>query len=325
MAVTSREGLKQYCLRELGYPVLEINASDEQLEDRIDEALEYWRLYHHEGTEKVYPKHRITASRINILEHIADQFAPGTEVVGQTSGAIATIVEERGATQTTTSIICRVSSRSIMPFEDGETITGKNSSGDTLTATVENVVLGDVNNKYVPIPEWIYGISRVLPFAGTQSSKSMFDIQYQLRLNDLYDLTSTSIIYYKQIMSHLSLLDMELNGRPLFRFNRLQNRMSLDISWNTDVAPGSFIVIECYRALNPAEFTKVWSEPWLKKYTAALFKKQWASNLKKFAGLQLPGGVTLNGVEMYKEAIQEIKELEEQLRSEAPPCEFFMG
>lgn len=320
MAVTSREGLKQYCLRELGHPVLEINAADEQLEDRIDEALEYWRLYHHEGIEKMYLKHLIKASRLYINETNAQDYDVATEIVGASSGAKAKVVVERNTEPDESTILVTVTSGE---FEDGETIT----DGTTIsTLTTENAVeLGEIDLKYLPLNELIYGVSRVLPFAGTQTSKSMFDIQYQLRLNDLYDLTSTSVVYYKQVMSHLSLLDIELNGKPMFRFNRMQGRLYLDINWSWDVVPGEYVVIDCYRALDPAEFSRVWSEPWLKKYTAALFKRQWASNLKKFAGLQLPGGVTLNGIEMYQEAIAEIKELEEELINRASPLEWFMG
>lgn len=331
MAVTTREGLKDYCLRELGAPVLEINVADEQLEDRIDEALEYWRLYHHEGIEKVYLKHKVTASRLNIVGANATSFANGSEIVGATSGAIAMVIEERGTIPTASSIICNISQRSTASFIDGEVINGTDTTGNPITATLTDiegspaVVLGNIDTKYIELTDWVYGVSRVLPFAGTQTSKSMFDMQYQLRLNDLYDLTSTSVIYYTQVMSHLSLLDMELNGKPMFRFNRLQNRLYLDVQWDTDVAPGEYVVLECYRALNPSEFSRVWSEPWLKKYTAALFKKQWGTNLSKFAGMQLPGGVTLNGIEIYQQAIQEIKELEEQLKSEQGPLEWFMG
>jgi len=208
-------------------------------------------------------------------------------------------------------------------FEDGETI----ADGTNISTLIDEaaVELGEIDLKYVPLPDYIYGVSRVLPFAGTQTSKSMFDLQYQLRLNDLYDLTSTSVIYYKQVMAHLSLLDMELNGKPMFRFNKMQGRLYLDINWSWDVVPGEYVVLDCYRALDPNQFSRIWSELWLKKYVAALFKKQWGTNLSKFAGLQLPGGVTLNGIEIYQQAVQEIKELEEQLQSEQGVLEWYMG
>lgn len=317
MAVTSRQQLKEYCLRELGAPVLEINIEDDQLEDRVDEALEYWRLYHHEGVEKVYLKHRIKASRLNIEESTARSFPLNAVITGAQSGAKARVINEFDATPADTEIIVRVFEGTFTP---GETLTA-----DALSATLDSVVLGEIDLRYIQLTDWVYGVTRILPFAGTQTSKSMFDIQYQLRLNDLYDLASTSIIYYKQVMSHLSLLDLELNGKPMFRFNRLQNRLYPDINWDSDIEPGTYVVLECYRALNPAEFVRVWDEPWLKKYTAALFKRQWATNLKKFSGIQLPGGVTIDGQGMYQEAITEIKELEEELMSKSAPLEWYLG
>lgn len=245
MAVNSRDSLKQYALRALGAPVLEINVDDDQLEDRLDEALEYWRQYHFDGIEKLYMKYQLTQI--------------------------------------------------------------------------------DIDNKYIPVPDLVYGITRVIPITQTSSSRDLFDIQYQLRLHDLYDLTSTSIVYYTTVMAHIALLDFELNGQQGFRFNRLQGRLQLEIDWQREVKVGSFIVFECYRVLDPNEFSKVWNEMWLKHYTTALFKKQWAVNIKKFSGIQLPGGVTLDGDKLYDEATGEIKDLEDELMNKAAPLEFFLG
>ena len=245
MAVTSREGLKQYALRALGAPVVEINVDEDQLEDRIDESLEYWHQYHYEGVERVYLKHEVTQD--------------------------------------------------------------------------------DIDNKYLPINDLVYGVTRVIPISNTQSSKNLFDIQYQLRLHDLYDLTSTSIIYYKTVMGHIAMLDMELNGPQMFRFNRLQNALHIDFNWNQDVTVGDFVVIEAYRILDPQVYTKVYNELWLKHYVTAQFKKQWAVNIKKFSGIQLPGGVTMDGNALYDEAIGEIKDLEEELRTKSAPLDFFVG
>lgn len=243
--VTSRQGLKEYCLRALGAPVLEINVDEDQLEDRIDDSLEYWRQYHYDGIERIYLKHTVTTT--------------------------------------------------------------------------------DITNKYIPIADSVYGITRVIPVSNTQSSKNLFDIQYQLRLHDLYDLTSTSLIYYKTVMGHIALLDLELNGPQMFRFNRLQNRLYIDLKWGDDVKENSIVVCEAYRALDPTEFNKVWNETWFKKYVTAQFKKQWATNIKKFSGIQLPGGVTLDGDKLYDEAVGEIKELEDDLQNKSAPLEFFLG
>ena len=171
-------------------------------------------------------------------------------------------------------------------------------------------------------------MSRVLPlYQGTSSSRSIFDLQYQLRLNDLYDLSSTSLIYYTTVMSHLATLDLILNGKPIYRFNRLMDKLYVDIDWKSinKVNVGDYFIVEAYRALDPTEFSKVWNEPWLKKYVTALFKKQWATNLKKFSGLQLPGGVTLDGNSLYNEAVQEIIALEDDIQNKSAPLDFFLG
>jgi len=168
----------------------------------------------------------------------------------------------------------------------------------------------------------------VLPlYQGTSSSRSIFDLQYQLRLNDLYDLSSTSLIYYSTVMQHLATLDLLLNGKPIWRFNRLQNKLNIDVDWNNanKIDVGMYIVVEAYRALDPDQFKLVWNEPWLKRYTTALFKRQWGTNLAKFSGLQLPGGVTLDGKALYREAIEEIRALEDEIQNKAAPLDFFLG
>jgi hypothetical protein len=246
MPVNTRQQLIDYCLRELGEPVVEINIDEQQVEDRVDDAIEHWRQYHHDGIEKVYLKHQVTTQ--------------------------------------------------------------------------------DVTNRYIPIPDLIYGVTKVFPIAsGTSTSKSIFDLQYQLRLNDLYDLTSTSVMYYSQVMSHLALLDMTLNGHPIYRFNRLTNRLYIEEDWTQNIAPGTFILVECYRVLDPADVPRMYNDSWLKHYTTALIKKQWATNIKKFQGMQLPGGVTVDGDKLYEEARQEIENLETSLLNKSAPLEFFMG
>ena len=246
MAVTSRQSLIDYCLRALGEPVVEINIDDQQIEDRVDDAIEYFRLYHYDGIEKIYLKHQITQQ--------------------------------------------------------------------------------DIDNKYFEVNDLIYGVTRVFPLASATSvTRSMFDMQYQLRLNDLYDLTSTSIVYYSQVMSHLALLDFELNGQPLYRFNRLNNRLYIDIDWQMKMSVGNYIIVECYRALDPADAPKLYGDNWMRHYTTALIKRQWAINIKKFSGLQLPGGVTLDGNKLYEEAQIEIKELEDDIMNKSAPLGFMLG
>lgn len=315
MAVTSREQLKQYALRALGVPVLKINVADEQLEDRIDEAIEFFRLYHYDGIEKVYMKHKITPSTLTITGTNAADFVVGTEVVGQTSGA-------KGKVQLNeVDNVIRV--RDVI----GEFVDGELVNNGTFTATLvanDAYELGDTENKYIPIPDSIYGVIRVIPFRQGMSSANLFDAQYQLRLNDLYEITHTSVVYYQQVMTHMTMLDQVLNGFPIFEFNRIGGKLELPIKWS-NLAVDDYIIIECYRAIDPQTNVKVWSDPWLKRYVEVLFKKQWGQNLSKFQNMQLPGGVVMDGVAMYQTATQEQNELEDELQNKSAPLSFFTG
>jgi hypothetical protein len=318
MAVSTRDGLKQYALRALGAPVLEINVDDDQVEDRIDEALDYWRLYHYEGIEQIYLKQQIRASEITLSASVAGTFDLAEIITGATSGAKAEVCRESTRVSTGTLLLVK---NVIGTFTAGETINGSAGS----TATLSSIALREYDNRYVEIPDYVWGVTKILSIGQASSSKNIFDLQYQLRLNDLYDLTSTSLIYYKTVMSHLALLDFELNGHQGFRFNRMSNRLYLDANWQTDFILGDYIIVQSYRAMDPTTWSKVYNEPWLKHYVTALLKKQWATNLKKFSGIQLPGGVTLDGDKLYDEATTEIKELEDELQNKSAPLDFFMG
>ena len=321
MAVTTRTEFKEWCLRDLGAPVLEINVDDDQVEDRIDEALEYWHQYHFEGIEEIYMKHKITASTATLSPgDDASAFALEEIITGGTSGAKANVALEVGFQNSGVTLKIKNVEGT---FVSGETITGT-SSGATATLSAA-VVLGTYDLKYIELPDAVYGITEVLTVGQSTSSKNMFDLQYQLRLNDLYDLTATSIIYFKTVMSHLDLLNLEINGHVRYRFNRRMGRLFLDINWEHDVVIGEYIIAKSYRALDPTTYAKVWDEPWLKKYGTALIKKQWGANLKKFSGLQLPGGVTLDGSSIYDEALNEIRELEDQMVNKSAPLDFYMG
>jgi hypothetical protein len=319
MAVSTRDGLKQYCLRALGAPVLEINVDEDQLEDRIDEALDYWNLYHYEGVEQIYMKQAIRASEIVLTTAVAGNYQLAEKITGATSGATAEVVRESTRVSTETLLLVK---NIVGTFQAGEAITG---AGSGQVATTVSITKREYDNRYIEIPDYVYGITKILGMGQASSSKNIFDLQYQLRLNDLYDLTSTSLIYYKTVMSHLALLDLELNGHQLFRYNRLSNKLYLDANWQTDFILGDHIIIQGYRAMDPSTYGRVFNEPWLKHYVTALFKKQWATNLKKFSGIQLPGGVTLDGDKLYQEATQEIKDLEDELQNKAAPLDFFLG
>jgi len=325
MALSSRQDLKEYCLRSLGAPVVNINVDDEQLEDRLDEALEYWRLYHPEGIEQVYAKYLITASTLTLTTNNAQSFVKNDALVGSISGAKAMVVEEGtdpAARESTgnTLLVANV----VGTFVVGDIITGS-TSGVSATVGTLVCVKGIYDNHYITLPNLLYGVTRVIPMAQASSSKNMFDLQYQLRLHDLYDVTSTSMVYYKTVMQHLDMLDFELNAKPDIRFNRFTNQLHLDIKWQIDGIIGQNILVDGYGALDPADYPRLYNEIWLKHYTTALFKKMWGTNLKKFGGLQLPGGVTLDGQGVYDEAVGEIKDLEEELMNKSAPLNWFMG
>ena len=319
MAIANRQDLKAYCLRELGAPVIEINVDDEQLEDRIDQSLDFFRLYHYDGIEQMYMKQQITASELHVTSG-GTTFALEEVVTGQTSGATAKVTNELQRASTDTMILCKDITGTFVP---GETITGTGAHSAVLADPAFKI--GVYDQRYIDLPDYVWGITKILNIGMASSSKNLFDLQYQLRLNDLYDLTSTSIIYYKTVMNHLDLLDFELNGPVPFRFNRLQSRLFIDMKWRTDVQFGQYIIIQGYRALDPNSWALVWNENWLKRYVTALFKKQWGTNMKKFGGLQLPGVVTLNGQETYDEAQNEIAALEDELMRKSAPLDFFLG
>jgi len=289
----TRQQFKDYCLRRLGHPVIEINVDDDQVEDRIDDSLQFFHDYHFDGTEKIYMKHQITQA--------------------------------------------------------------------------------DIDRKWIYCPDPVIFVTSVMPFDDSNSSINMFDLRYQLRLHDLYDFTSVSYVSYEITMQHISTLNLLFSGKPQYRFNRHLNKLFLDIDWTRDVDVGEYVIVECYRALQPdtvdltgtltgntssnvltgtattfdAEvlendfitlsdgqevqikkinspteiqivgdlsanisavtmsktgISDVWNDRFLKQYGTAKIKYQWGSNLSKFAGIQMPGGVTLDGPRIMEEA-----------------------
>ena len=252
----TRETLKQYALRALGKPVIEINVDDDQLEDRLDEALQYFAQYHYDGIQRAYLKYQYTQA-----------------------------------------------DKDRMTADSSESIT-KNS----VTTTWKE------GNNFLVVPESIISVINIFPFSN-KSNMNLFDVRYQLRLNDLYDFSSTSIINYDIVLRHLDFLDHILVGEKPLRFNQHDNRLYIDMDWKNDLAVGEFIVIEAYRKLDPATNTDVFNDIFLKRYVTALFKKQWGANLSKFDGVAMIGGVTLNGRQIYSEALQDIDKLETEIRS----------
>ena len=256
--ITTRETLKQYCLRALGKPVIEINVEDDQVEDRIDEALQYFAQYHYDGVERTYLKYKVTQADVDRI---------------------------------------------------------KSPSGDTASSVTKNSVTTawTEQNNFIVVPEAVLAVTRIFPLSN-RGNQNLFDIRYQLRLNDLYDFSSTSIIHYDMVLRHLDFLDHILVGEKPIRFNQYNNKLFVDMDWKNDISVGEYLVIECFRKLDPETMTDVYNDIYLKRYTTALIKKQWGANLSKFNGVAMLGGVTLNGQQIYSEALEDIRKLEEEIR-----------
>ena len=254
----TRESLKQYALRALGKPVIEINADDDQLEDRLDEALQYFAQYHYDGVERTFLKYEVTQADVDRI---------------------------------------------------------KTPTGDTASTITKNSVTTawTEQNNFIVVPEAVLAVTRIFPLSN-RGNQNLFDIRYQLRLNDLYDFSSTSIIHYDMVLRHLDFLDHILVGEKPIRFNQYNNKLFVDMDWKTDISVGEFLVIECFRKLDPTTFTDVYNDIYLKRYTTALFKKQWGANLSKFNGVAMLGGVTLNGQQIFQEAQNDIEKLETEIR-----------
>jgi hypothetical protein len=304
---TSRSELQEYALRRLGKGVIDINVSTDQIDDRTDEALQFFQEYHFDGVEKTYLKHKVTATTLTVTD--SSQFTVREKITGGTSGATAYIFD--APTSTTIRIY-----KELDDFTVSETITGASSSA---TDTVSAITNGDIKNGYVPVTDAITGVVKVFPFTN-RSNMDMFDVRYQLRLNEIFDLANTSVLYYNMIQTHLSLIDEMLVGKKPVRFNRHMDRIYIDMDWNEDIEADEYLVFEVYRILDPATYSDVYNDMFVKRYLTALLKEQWGQNLSKFAGVQMPGGVTLDGPRILGEAREEIVKIEDemQLRYELP-------
>ena len=246
---STRQGLIDYCLRRLGDPVIEINVDEDQIEDRVDEALQYFREYHSDATYRGYIQHQLTAD--------------------------------------------------------------------------------DITNKYISISSNVQQVTKLFKLEQGLYSRNMFSIKYQMHLNDIANMHSYigDLAYYEQVMQYMSLLDQRLNGTPQVDYVRKQNRLYIHGNFEDgDIEAGEYIVAEVYSIIDEGDHTAVWNDMWLKEYTTQLLKLQWGTNLIKFEGMQLPGGVTLNGRQLYEDEMQELERLREKLRMDHElPVDFFLG
>jgi hypothetical protein len=315
---TTREELKQYCLRKLGHPVIQINVANEQIEDRIDEALEMFQQYHFDGVEKIYLPHKVTASEM-VFTAATPAFNKSEVLIGQVSNASVTFID---ADSNTARFVYNQASPQLIP---GETLVGQQTAlTATLVLTPNYVTLGDLDNKFIPITGPILSVLNVLDL--NQSTSNMFDVRYQFYLNNMPNFTSMDMISYDMFNKHLALLNFEFSGLKPLRFNKKMDRLYVDFDWHSDPAVDRYIVFECLRSLDPADYPKIWSDYFLREYCSSLIKKQWGSHLIKYGGVSLPGNVTLNGEKIYNEAVKELEVLEERLHKEFQlPIDFLVG
>tara|TARA_B100000085_G_scaffold261868_1_gene266570 strand:+ start:469 stop:1428 length:960 start_codon:yes stop_codon:yes gene_type:complete len=314
MALTTRQELIDYSLRRLGFPVIEINVDDDQISDRVDDAIQLWQEHHFDGVERVYIKKALEGTTLNLTSSAT--FNAGEKITGGTSGAEAIVDKSSSGTK-----VIYENVTTVEKFAANETITGADSG---TTATISSIVKGNIENGYIDIADNILGVTRMFKFGGigsTSNSDGLFDIDYQFAQNDLYNLLAADVTYYSMVKTHMNVLESLFVNDRAIRFNRKTNKLYIDTDMDRTFNIGDYVIAEGYALVAGADYAEVYDDMWLKKYTTALIKRQWGENMKKFGGIQLPGGVTLNGDQIYSEAVNEIAQIEEEMqnRYELPP------
>ena len=283
----TRQQLIDYCFRKLGAPVLEINVDDDQVDDLVDDALQLYNERHFDGVERMYLKYKISQGDI---DRGMGADSPDSNTINGTTGI--------GIVTTTTT------STSIPGY------------GTTTTNWYEN-------SNFLQIPDSVVGVNKIFKFDTSSISGSMFSIKYQLFLNDLYYFNSVELLQYAMTKTRLEDIDFLLTPEAQIRFNQRQDRLYLDIDWASQTV-GDFLVLDCHRALDPETFNQVYNDYFVKLYLTALIKRQWGQNLIKFRGVKLPGGLELNGREIYDDAERDLERIKEKmmLEYELPPLDF---
>ena len=316
----SRQTFSDYCLRSLGAPVIEINVDEDQIDDRIDEALQFYQFYHADSIEKFYLKHKVTNSTLTLTASVAGNFQVGETITGGTSGAKA-VIKTAAATKITYNQLDDTN----VAFAANETITGDTTNA---TATISSISKGDIENGYIALNDAITDVVRVMPIRDSVSSTDMFDIRYQIHLNDIHSVGFMgNLTEYVMSRQFLSLLDVVVDSDDKqINFDRHKNRLDIFMDWDEEVDVDDYLVVECYRIIDPDTFTDVYNDYFLKRYATALIKRQWGTNLLKFEGMVMPGGVTFNGRQLFDDANEEITRLEEEARLNwEQPIDFMTG
>ena len=274
---STRTEFIDYCKRQLGAPVLEINVADEQIEDIVDDAIQYFQERHFDGVAQTYMKYKVTQADIDRGK------GPGS------SGVVGL---------TTSSATADIAGTDVQ-FDYTE------------------------NSNYLAIPPSIIGITKIFHFDGSNTiTNNMFSVKYQLFLNDIYYWGATELLTYAMTKTYLEDINFLLTTEKQIRFNQRQDRLYIDIDWDS-MTEGDYLILDCFRAMDPNDYTRVWNASFLKPYTVALIKKQWGTNLLKFTGVKLPGGTELNGRQIYDDAEKDLTRIREIMSNtyELPPLD----
>jgi hypothetical protein len=308
MTISSKADLIEYALVNLGKPVIAIEVAPVQLEDRVNEALQFFQDFHYDGTERLYLKHQLLPTVVTVSTTVG--FIPG-EIAQAADGTHFQILSIPNATTFTARAISNVANVPNSTFQASAVITGQTTGS---VCTFVSSIAGDTETGSVPISDMVTGIIRAIPwFAGTNSANYIFDPKYQVIMSTFQNLGSSSMIYFEQLMQHISLIDQVLRPIDSVRFNRKMGKVFLDLDWAM-ANPGDFIIFECYRILDPEVFTTIYNDRMLKKLVTAKVKHQWAQNTQKYQGIQLLGGVTIDASTLMAQAVAEIEAAEQEIR-----------
>ena len=275
---STRQELIDYCKRQLGYPVLEINVADEQIDDLVDDAIQFFQERHFDGVYQTFYKYKVTQDDIDR---------------GRSRGGNSTV----GIATTTASASIVGSATTQFSYEE--------------------------NSNFLQVPPNVIGVTKLFHFDGSATlTNNMFSVKYQLFLNDIYYCGSTELLTYSMVKTYLEDMDFLLTTQKQIRFNKRQDRLYLDIDWGT-LGVDDYLIIDCYTTLDPNDYSKVWNDSFIKPYLTALIKRQWGQNMMKFTGVKLPGGVELNGRQMYDDAQKDLEMIMEKMSNtyELPPLD----
>jgi hypothetical protein len=317
---TTRDEFKEFCKRKLGTTVINLQVSEEQIDDRVDEALSFYWDYHFDGADKDYYKFQVTANSkpdaiydVTVSEGGTGYANTDTVVFTSDKGAnaAATIVTDANGSITQ----CTLSNNGInYAIAPTVSVTSNTGSGAVLTAELGG---------FIPLPENIIGAIRIFPYGEALSTNNIFSIRYQIALNDLYTLTSASMVPYYSAFQHIRLIEQILVGQQPIRYSRHRDRVYIDMDWYV-LNPGEFLIVEAYKIVDPITYPDVWKDRWLQSYCTALIKKQLGENTKRYGNMTLPGGVAFNGQIIFDEAVQEIEKWESDLIESQPVMPSFM-